>query len=344
MIEFRTYQLQIINEVMDAFRAGYRKILVVLPMGGGKSITMAGLLNKLTLSQGFTNNLTVVPFTNLQDQLTETFKSMGTLSECITYHAASMNPLNTSVNVLLFDECHHIMGPSWREIPVSIEADFICGFTGTPYRSDNCPLLEQNGGFFDYLVTGPGMQSLITQDYLADYDYYAYPMVRRVEREPLMFQGDPIAYFETEHFEAADKEENMVDEYVNGFRDMPGIVFCRNTEHAGLSAARFDAVGIPTAFINYYQSKKTNDKIIKDFKNGKYKLLAACNMASEGLDVPHAKLGIMARPISTSLALFLQQVGRTIRSFKDERAKILDLVGNVYRWGDPKIAYTRRTV
>lgn len=311
-------------------------------MAGGKTIIMGGLLNYFTANYNFTNNLVAAPFANLRAQIELKLRDMGALATVTTFHssiatALSLGPLDT----LIFDEAHHIMGTEWRNIVDLAQYKLICGFTATPFRADDCPLLETNGGIFDTLIDGPDIEELTNQGYLANLDYYTYPIRRVVEVTPLSFTGEDWGNLEKIYYAPENKEGEIVEEYVKNFNEMMAIAFCKTVRHAQEITNKFLAKGISSATVNCYQSKKLVKATLSDFANGQVKILTACNMASEGLDIPKVKLGLLARPIVNSVTLFLQQVGRFLRPYNGESAKVLDLVGNIYTFGRPEEAYKR---
>src|SRR5258705_4662931 len=75
--------------------------------------------------------------------------------------------------------------------------------------------------------------------------------------------------------------------------------------------------------------------IIKALATGQIQVITNCGLISEGLDVPAVEAVLLVRP-TQSLALYLQQVGRSLRpSPGKDRALVLDLAGNLFRHGMP---------
>jgi DNA repair protein RadD len=75
--------------------------------------------------------------------------------------------------------------------------------------------------------------------------------------------------------------------------------------------------------------------MIKALATGEIQIITNCGLISEGLDVPAVEAVLLARP-TQSLALYLQQVGRSLRLAPGkDRALILDCAGNLYRFGLP---------
>jgi superfamily II DNA or RNA helicase len=341
----RPYQIEITNEIIKALDHNYTKILVVSPMGSGKSPIMGHLLSRLVLDYQSTHNYLVAPFTTLVKQLQEEFDNLSIPITCMTYQAAITKlPSISRIDTLILEECHHEPSPSFWQIPELVKPSMIIGFTATPYRLDKHPLLAQNGGLFEVLIEGPDIEELINQNYLANYEYYSYPLIRKVIRKPLLFLNEVYDFTETEKYLIDNRSEDAVKEYAENFNGMTGIIFCKSAEHASIMSDRFNNAGIKSASINCYKSKKITNKTVQDFKDGKITILAACNMASEGLDHPQAKLGILARKIALSQTLYLQTLGRFLRPFNNEPAKILDTTGCIYRFGDLKEAYKKERI
>ena len=75
--------------------------------------------------------------------------------------------------------------------------------------------------------------------------------------------------------------------------------------------------------------------LIRQFSDGKLKVLVNVAVATEGFDLPGAACVILTRP-TMSLALYLQMVGRGLRSKPDKsNCLIFDLAGNINEHGFP---------
>ena len=343
MIALRYYQIDIINKILNSIKIGRTRPLVVLTTAGGKTVIMAGLLDQLTCFNGPLTSMIAVPFTGLRKQITKYMVSQGLKTEVLTYSGILHKDYQTR-DIILCDEAHHIMSPTWRQIPDIITSEVFVGFTGTPYRSDLEKLLVQNGGFFDELIMGPTMDELTDQGYLANLEYYSYPIKKIVTKQPFYFMKEYMGAIEKYSYKPDNKENEIVEEYNKNFKGMPAIVFARNVGHAKDIADKFNAAGIPARDINCYQPSKVKEEIINLIQHQNIKIVVGCNMMSEGLDIPHLKLVIMARPIVDSLTMFLQQIGRVIRPYQGETARVLDLVGNYAKFGTPQQAAQRRIV
>jgi superfamily II DNA or RNA helicase len=108
-----------------------------------------------------------------------------------------------------------------------------------------------------------------------------------------------------------------------------------SVNHSKHVAEQFNAAGIPAAHCDGQTAPDVRDAILEDFRNGKLLLLSNVELFGEGFDVPGIEAVIMLRP-TQSVALYLQQVGRSLRPAPGkERAIILDHAGNIERHGRP---------
>lgn len=88
-----------------------------------------------------------------------------------------------------------------------------------------------------------------------------------------------------------------------------------------------------SAWISGETTRKNRERILKEFKEGKIKVLANVGVLTTGYDNPQLDTVVMARP-TMSLSLFYQCVGRAIRPYPGKDAWIIDTVGNVSRFGE----------
>jgi superfamily II DNA or RNA helicase len=115
--------------------------------------------------------------------------------------------------------------------------------------------------------------------------------------------------------------------------DQQAIAFCCNVNHAVSVRDSFATAGISSDLLLGNTSNR--DAVVGRFANGKTRILVTVDVVSEGFDIPAAGCAILLRP-TESLGLYLQQVGRVLRTAPGKKhAIILDHVGNVTRHGWP---------
>ena len=80
--------------------------------------------------------------------------------------------------------------------------------------------------------------------------------------------------------------------------------------------------------------KSQREKLLDDFRAGVLQVIVNVNIFSEGFDCPDIEFIQLARP-TKSLAMFLQQIGRGLRTSKDkDKGLILDNVGLYNRFAE----------
>lgn len=96
----------------------------------------------------------------------------------------------------------------------------------------------------------------------------------------------------------------------------------------------FNENGIYAVSIDGGMSQKERTQRMELFTSGKAKILANCNLISEGITLPNASVGLLLRP-TCSLPLFIQQSCRVLTPVEGKKAVIIDFVNNVQRHGLP---------
>lgn len=110
-----------------------------------------------------------------------------------------------------------------------------------------------------------------------------------------------------------------------------GVCFCINIDHAIRMSEMFNKHGISSSFVcgnSRKQSVLERDRIMDSFRTtNDIEILCVVNIFNEGIDIPEANVGLMARPTRSNI-IYQQQVGRIARP--DEGRKkffvVLDFV------------------
>ena len=128
---------------------------------------------------------------------------------------------------------------------------------------------------------------------------------------------------------------DAVATYTQHAAHLPTICFCISVSHAELMAERFRAAGYRSVAAHGGMATAERDAAIGGLATGAIEVLTACDLISEGLDVPVVGTVILLRP-TKSLVLHLQQVGRGMRPAPEKDALIvLDHVANTIEHGLP---------
>ena len=327
-MQLREYQRILINDTRKAFGKGYKKPLVVLPCGGGKTVCFADMAEKHVIKDENNNVWFLVHRQELVDQTLETFKNMGIDTSKI--FVGMVQTLASRIRrgdvlgkptLIIFDEAHHATAKTWQSIIDYFDDVPMLGLTATPTRLNGDSL----GHIFDTMVLGHNEQTLMANGYLAHYDYYAPSIMKHnFEMRGSDFDQQKVADFFEEK-----KIYGDILKYVDPERKT--IIYCPNVTFSEDLAARIPSA----AHFDGNTPDAERKQIVKDFRSGKIRVLCNVDLIGEGFDVPDCDTVILLRP-TQSTALYIQQSMRALRPKPDGRKAIIyDLVGNVFRHGMP---------
>lgn len=112
------------------------------------------------------------------------------------------------------------------------------------------------------------------------------------------------------------------------------IVFAADVAHShALTAAFREVTGVAAAHIDGETTASTREGIFGALKRGDVTVVCSVGVLSEGFDEPSVSCVVLCRP-THSKALYIQQVGRGLRSYPGKRdCIVLDAVGNTLTHG-----------
>lgn len=307
-MQLREYQEDIIKKCRQAFKKGYKRPLIVLPCGAGKTVCFAYMAHRHTGKTWF-----LVHRQELVDQAKSVVGESDNIYIGMVGTALTKAPWPPSM--IIFDEAHHATAATWKRIIAAYPNSYIVGLTATPCRLDGSPL----GAIFDCLIEGVSANWLINNSYLAPYNYFA-PSLKVITPQ---IKGQE---FDNSSIEYKSKIYGDVTKYIS---DKKTIIYCPNI---AFSQAIADEVG--GVHFDGNTPKTERERIIHDFRNGKIKILCNVDLIGEGFDVPDCECVMLLRP-TMSVALFIQQSMRCLRYQPDKVAVIYDFVGNCHRHGLP---------
>lgn len=360
----RPYQ----EEALVAWRAEGNRGVVVLPTGSGKT-----LLGAQAIAETGVCALVVVPTIDLLAQWRRALAHILTLAEdeigvvgggvrdvrpitIITYDSAALYPrLLNRFGLLVFDECHHLPAPSYRQIAEGAFTPLRLGLSATPERADQEHLA------LDRLI-GPEVyrrepEQLAGDRYLAAYDVERLPIAlapadraryeraraaytgfirrrRLIIRSPQDFQRkilwasarDPearaamVAWREarTLALNAPAKLATLEDLFAR-HRDERVLVF---SEYNALVEEVSRRCCIPC--ITHKTPPDERRAILDRFREGRYTKLASGRVLNEGIDIPDCRVAIIVSGNATRRE-YVQRLGRILRP-KAVRAVLYELV------------------
>lgn len=329
-MQLRNYQTEIITRTHHSMKCHHRHPLVCSPTGSGKTVIFAWLARQTQL-KGKTVWF-VVHRKELLDQTFDTFNKFDIPVDKIhigmVYSFANHPERYGKPDLIIYDEAHHSAAGTWQKVINQNPDAFMIGLTATPCRLDGKPL----GDIFDDLIVGITPKELINQGYLSSYRYFA-PSVADLSN--LNKKGSD---YDLEQADEILNQRAVFGDVIHHWHkyadNLQTICYCSSIKHSISTAEAFQADGINAVHFDGNTPKDDRTEIIKRFRCGEIKILCNVDLIGEGFDVPDCWCCVLLRP-TTSLGLFVQQAGRSLRPQPGKVAIILDHVGNYTRHGLP---------
>lgn len=351
-VQPRPYQ----EEALTAWREAQHAGVVVLPTGAGKTLVAAQAIHELGLW-----TLAIVPTLDLLAQWRTALATMLTLDPTdigvfgggakelapitiITYDSAALYPRELRrFGLLIFDECHHLPAPTYRQIAESAFTPCRLGLSATPERSDLAHVdLEA--------LIGPEVYrraptDLTAERYLAQYreeriaialspeDQVRYTEQRNIYRTFL--QRRRIAINSPEDFQRKvvypSARDPAAREALLAWRESRTIAMNAPRKYAEierlLQQHASDQVILFSEYnlvvdeisrrfclpsITYKTPAEERRAILERFRSGQYTKLVSGRVLNEGVDVPDCRVAIIVSGNSTKRE-YIQRLGRILR-------------------------------
>jgi superfamily II DNA or RNA helicase len=334
----REYQLDLACDVMASHLTISRKVLAVLPTGGGKSVCLSYvaslepgriwvIAHRQELLKQLSDALKLFSIPHGMVKSGMPFDPSQRVQVASIQTLAKRHHLLPPPDLIIYDEVHHLLSRVAKQTVESYPNANLLGVTATPCRLNGQGL----GEVFDHMILGPTTRWLTDNGFLSPAEYYAPPQV--ADTSHLSQRGGDFAKEEAEAvMNKPTVTGNAVEHYQRICDGVPMLVFCTSVQHAKDVADEYASAGYRAASVDGSMSDEDRKDRIQGLGNGKWQVITSCDLIGEGLDVPIVEAAQLLRP-TASLGLHLQQIGRVLRFVKGKTAKILDHVGNVRRHG-----------
>lgn len=347
-VTLRDYQGDLVQRVGRALRR-VRRVLVVLPPGGGKTVIAA------FIARAFADRGQQTYFNCHRSELLK--QTSGTFRACDLAHGfiAAGYPMLTSAQVqvcsvdtlknrlaklreprvVIWDECHHIGAAGWAAIMAAWPNAYHIGLTGTPWRLDGTGL----GAYFDEMVLGPTPAELIEMGNLAPYRIFApnSPDMKGARRQ----MGDFAKADAAERMRVPKITGDIIEHWRKHADGLLTVGYAVNVAHSQYLAQAFNAAGIPAAHLDGGTPADERARSIQAYADRRLRVLWNVGLFGEGFDLSAwagrpvtIDAGILANP-TQSLSKYLQESMRPMRPAPGKTAIILDHAGNLMRHGFP---------
>lgn len=326
-----------------------RSIMVQMPTGTGKTYVMAALVQQ-TDAKGET--WIIAHRRELVEQMEQTLDKFGLdYAEAkkvehwpeahirvmsIQWLKRHIERVKTQPSLIIIDEAHHAMAPSYQELWTVFPDAQRVGFTATPCRMQSTDFTK----LFDVLLQSWSIDKFIKKGRLSLYDYV---VINRFSDEQYTIDSLEKRGADGD-FQIKEMDEKMnnlqkishlyesIERYAPGKR---GIVYAINIRHAKNIAEYYTQRGLRAVAIDSKTPSAQRARMVKDFREGMLDCLVNVNLFDEGFDCPDVEYIQMARP-TLSLAKYMQMIGRGLRVHPQKKLCILiDNVGLFRMFGRP---------
>lgn len=354
------------DAALEAWMRRGKRGVVVLPTGSGKSF-----LAVLAMMQVQRSTLIVAPTIDLVHQWANLLEAdfarddIGVVGggafdirpiTVTTYDSAHIHVelLGDRFGLVIFDECHHLPGPSYRLSAEGLIAPFRLGLTATPERSDGGEAL------LDDLI-GPVVHRVDIQDlrgtYLAPYETIrllaalapdeadAYQSARATYRafvdQHRISMSRPDGWGRFLALSARSREGRasftawreqrrialqcrakleILESLLWQHRRDQVLVFTQDTDTVYHIATRWL---IPA--LTHETPGPERKEILADFNAGRLHAIVTAKVLNEGVDLPGAEIGIVLAG-SATVREHVQRLGRLLRRSGDKEAVLYEIV------------------
>lgn len=242
---------------------------------------------------------------------------------------------------VVVDEFHHAVTDQYRRIVSYFKPEFLLGLTATPERMDGRSIYEicdYNVPYEISLAEAINKGMLVPFHYYGIYDdtdYSALHVVRGRYDEKELNE----TYIGNVH------RHEMIYKYFCKYSSKSALGFCCSREHAEEMAREFNRRGIPSAAVysgDQGEYAEERSEAIKNLSDGKIRVIFSVDMFNEGVDIASLDMVMFLRP-TESPVVFLQQLGRGLRTFRGKRyLTVLDFIGNYEKAGRVRYYLTGR--
>ncbi|MBP6236751.1 MAG: DEAD/DEAH box helicase family protein [Saprospiraceae bacterium] len=356
--KLRDYQIEYKNDVYSMWEK-HKAVMLQMPTGTGKTRLFASIVRDIhdygvQLGKAF-KVLIIVHRQELVDQAAQTLGvtygvahgiiMSGTrqqqfyptqIASVQTISRRLKNWADKEFDFIIIDEAHHALAKSYLEICQIFRKAKILGVTATPYRMNGASFKS----LFNELIVSKKVSEYIENGYLSKYDYFSIAPSSAIQKaidaiDSYDIDGDYSITAMSRILDDRQIQSNLIDSYKKYAEGKKGIVYTINKTHNIHVRDAYIEAGYLAVAIDSDTSPNERSRIIQQFKSGRVKILCNVNIFSEGFDCPDVEFIQLARP-TTSLSLYLQQVGRGLRTHPDIKKVIyLDNVGSYNKYGLP---------
>ena len=338
MFTLRPYQSKGKKDIRNAFSKGNKRVVLCMPTGAGKTVTFADMVGN-AISNGM-SAMILCDRKELIGQAGDKINDLGLNPTIIApghqmvknnCYLASVDTLRRrelpKIDLLIVDEAHKQSFDKVLKKYIQEFDPFVIGATATPLRTGNQNSLHE---IYNEIVEPVTISNLLESKFLVP----ARTFAAREDFTKVKTRGsdfDTSALFDK--FNTATLYDGVLDNWQKFGKNKKTLCFNVNVEHSKIMTQKFIDAGISSKHLDGKTPDAQRRQILREFKNGEFKVLNNCSVLTTGFDEPSIETIIVNRA-TMSLQLWLQMVGRGSRIFEGKESfTVIDQGANVYRHG-----------
>jgi superfamily II DNA or RNA helicase len=348
----KQYQFEALSELQLAYSRGEKHGLICLATGLGKTFVAASFFRWLYENNSNLNILILANTKSLIEQFdraiwsntpkwiathlvydTEkpTFQEGITLSTFQSFPEYYKSTNGFNYDIVVIDEAHHAPADTYSKVLKQLAPKFLLGLTATPFRADEREVTNIFGQPLIYYSVYKALQKgfLAKVEYHLHNDNIDHDWVTQNSKK-----GHTIKQLNKKIF-LPERDENICDHIFKVWETNNlerGIVFCNSSEHAERIEKLLKAnYQLPVwSLTTKVKDSRERARRLREFRNGKCKILTCYDMLNEGVDVPDVDYIVFLR-VTHSRVYFLQQLGRGLRYKEGKTLLVHDFVADIRR-------------
>lgn len=323
MFQLRPYQSEAKQAILAAWDEGYRKTLLVLPTGCGKTVVFSSVTedqvrkghrvlimahrgelldqaaDKLREASGLDSVLEKAESSSLGSILPVTVGSVQSLAQ---EKRLARFP-NDYFQDIIVDEAHHCLSDSYRRVLDHFPEANVLGVTATPDRGD----MKNLGEFFDSKAYEYSMTAAIREGYLCPIRAQMIPL--ELDIGGVSISNGDFAVGDIGHA-LEPYLEQIAREMAHYCKGRKTVVFLPLIATSQKFRAMLEDAGLRAAEVN--GNSEDRSQVLADFEAGRYDVLCNSMLLTEGWDCPSVDCIVILRPTKVR-SLYQQMVGRGMR-------------------------------
>lgn len=349
-ITLRDYQQDACNQVWQSLEDGVLRLVVSLPTGGGKTI-LAHSLIKGGLARDMKKIAFIADRVALVDQTVNTFVKYGLYcgeqqgvrrrghsfpTQVISAGVAIRGTCDLEqFDMVIIDECHTL----WKTLMQRLKKAnvIVVGLTATPFT-------PELGHWYDEIISVATTTTLLSRGVLAPLAVYRADMEVDMEGQRGKSRGG-----EWSGNQVAEQGKKIMGDIIAEWEKrthaefggpVRTLVFAPTVAYAANLVGSFKERGHPFGLVSYKDSWNERQEKLDGLRKGRYWGLISVDALSKGLDIPEIMCLSTVRAYRTSLAAWIQTLGRGMRSApKKEKCLLLDHSGNWLRHFERTVSF-----